>query len=41
MRGKFAIGSVIIGLGVIFLIFTGVQQSAARHMTLDMLLEQS
>ena len=35
---KFALGSVLIGAGLIFLLVTGVEQSAARHVTLDMLL---
>ncbi|MFH1572321.1 MAG: cytochrome c maturation protein CcmE [Gemmatimonadota bacterium] len=36
---KFVIGSVVIGGGLVFLLFSGVKQSAARHMTLDMLLQ--
>ncbi len=38
MRSKLAIGSLIVILGVIALIMTGVKQSSARHMTLDSLL---
>jgi cytochrome c-type biogenesis protein CcmE len=41
MRSKLAIGSVIVVLGVIALIMTGVKQSSSRHLTLDGLLRES
>ena len=35
---KFVLGSIVIGVGLIFLLITGVEQSSARHVTLDLLL---
>lgn len=35
---KFFLGSVVIGVGLTFLLVTGVEQSSARHLTLDLLL---
>lgn len=35
---KFVLGSVVIGVGLTFLLVTGVKQSSARHVTLDILL---
>ena len=39
MRYKFIVGSIVVTAGLAFLLITGVRQSAARHMTLDMLLD--
>ena len=41
MRTKLAVGFVVIAAGVFALLVMGVQQSASRHMTLDMLLAES
>ena len=41
MRSKLAIGSLIVALGVIALIITGIRQSSSRHMTLDLLRSES
>lgn len=38
MRRKFAIGSIVVAAGIAVLLVMGVRQSAARHMTLHMLL---
>lgn len=38
MRRQFAIGSLIVALGIVALLVMGVKQSSARHMTLDALL---
>jgi cytochrome c-type biogenesis protein CcmE len=37
---RFAVGSAVIVAGLAFLVVSSVSQSAARHMTLPMLLEQ-
>ncbi len=39
MRTKLLVGSVIVALGVIALMFMGVRQSSSRHMTLDAMVE--
>ena len=41
MKLKLAIGSLVVTLGVIALIMMGVRQSSARHMTLDVLIDQA
>jgi cytochrome c-type biogenesis protein CcmE len=41
MRMKLALGSFVVALGVIALIMTGVRQSSARHVTLDVLRGES
>ncbi len=38
MRRQFAIGSVIVALGIVALLIMGVRQSSSRHLTLDVLL---
>ncbi len=40
-RLKFLLGSTVIASGLAFLVITGVQESAAHHMTLSMLMERS
>ena len=37
MRYKFIVGSIVVTVGLAYLLITGVRQSAARHITLDML----
>ena len=41
MRRQFAIGSVVVALGIVALLIMGVRQSSARHMTLDVLLVEA
>ena len=41
MRYKFIVGSIVVTAGLAFLLITGVRESAARHMTLDMLNEST
>mgnify|MGYP001266697822 CR=1 FL=1 len=41
MRYKFVVGSVVVTAGLVFLLISGVRQSSARHLTLDMLLTQA
>ena len=41
MRYKFVVGSVVVSAGLVFLLISGVRQSSARHLTLDMLLTQA
>lgn len=38
MRRQFAIGSIIVAIGIAALLVMGVRQSSSRHMTLDVLL---
>ena len=41
MRYKFVVGSVVVAAGLVFLLISGVRQSSARHLTLDLLLQQA
>lgn len=41
MRYKFIVGTVVVTAGLVFLLISGVRQSSARHLTLDMLLAKA